>query len=133
MNGILGQQHYRLYTISRMPKLKVLDFIKVTRAEKSAAERLVQSAAGATLEMDVQSETRRAASAATQTFTPGEGQMEEDRSFATTSFTPEQKEMIRNMLSEATSVKEVEDIENSVRRGILPKMGRKGLEGVSAN
>jgi U2 small nuclear ribonucleoprotein A' len=127
----LGQQHYRLYTISRLPKLRVLDFVKVTRAEKSSAERLVQSAAGATLEMDVQSESRRATAA--QTFTPGEGQMEEDRSFATTSFTAEQKEMIRNLLSEATSVKEVEDIENSVRRGILPKMGRKGLEGVPAN
>jgi U2 small nuclear ribonucleoprotein A' len=116
--NVLGQQHYRLYTISRMPKLRVLDFVKITRAERSSAERLVQSAAGATLEM---------------TFTPGEGQMEEDRSFATTSFTAEQKEMIRNLLSEATSVKEVEDIENSVRRGILPKMGRKGLDGVPAN
>jgi hypothetical protein len=99
--------------------LKVLDFNKVAPAERLAAERLVQSAAGATLEMDVQSETPTQ-----KTFTPGEGQLEEDRSFAT-SFTAEQKELIRKLLSEATSVKEVEDIENSVRRGILPKMARK--------
>lgn len=35
-------------------------------------------------------------------------------------FTAEQKDMIRELLSKASSVQEVEEIENSVRRGVLP-------------
>lgn len=62
----------------------------------------------------------------TNTFVPGEGLEQESKSFtAATSFTAEQKSLIRTMLAEATSAKEVEDIENAVRRGVLPKVAKK--------
>ena len=37
------------------------------------------------------------------------------------SFTVKQKEVIRALLENASSAQEVEEIENAVRRGVLPK------------
>lgn len=42
------------------------------------------------------------------------------KSFVAANFTPEQKDMIRDLLSKASSVQEVEEIESAVRRGVLP-------------
>ena len=68
----LGRQHYRLYTVHKIPTLKVLDFIKVKEKERNQASRLAMSAAGAALEGDVKVEAMESAKAA-KTFTPGEG------------------------------------------------------------
>lgn len=106
-----------------MPTLKVLDFVKVKEAEREKAKRLAMSAAGAALESDVRLEARNAAAASsrasgTKTFVPGEGRSAEE-SF-TTQFTKEQKEQIRKMVAEASSPEEIERIEASVKRGVLP-------------
>jgi len=61
------------------------------------------------LEKDVQQE---------KTFIPGEGKSAQE-SFAT-SFTPEQKEAIRQLVANAKSPAEIEEIELSVQRGIFP-------------
>ena len=113
---IAGKQHYRLYAIKHIPSLKVLDFQRVTKAERDRAERLASSAAGAALESDVQEEGRQA-----KTFTPGEGESAEE-SFVV-NFTPEEKERIRQMVANAKSPQEIEEIERSVKRGILPQVG----------
>lgn len=89
-------------------------------SERSRAERLATSAAGAALESDVQVEARRSASAAAKTFEPGEGLGEDGRSFAVANFSNEEKEQIRDLLAKASSAKEVEEIEAAVRRGVLP-------------
>jgi U2 small nuclear ribonucleoprotein A' len=109
-----GREHYRLYAIHKIPSLKVLDFSKVKPSERERAERLATSAAGATLENDVQQEARTA-----KTFTPGEA-VDGGRSFVA-SFSAEQKEQIRELLAEASSAKEIEEIESAVRRGVLPE------------
>lgn len=106
-----GRQHYRLYTIGHIPSLKVLDFARITPAERDKARRLARSAAGAALESDVQQEAQR-------TFTPGEGQSAAE-SFQT-SFTPEQKDQLRAMVANAKSPQEIEQIEASVQKGIFP-------------
>jgi U2 small nuclear ribonucleoprotein A' len=113
-----GRQHYRLYTIHRFPSLKSLDFARIKPAERDRALRLARSAAGAALEDDVQSENSMVKS-----FVPGEGVDSQGggRSFVSASFTGEQKEMIRTLLSKASSIREVEEIENAVRRGVLPR------------
>lgn len=110
------RQHYRLYAIHHIPSLKVLDFIKIKPAEREKAERLANSAAGAALESDAQKE----AQSATKTFVPGEGESAEE-SFVT-NFTPEQKETIRQMVANAKSPAEIDEIERSVRRGIFPQL-----------
>ena len=83
--------------------------VRVSKSERDRAERLANSAAGAALEQDVQKE---------KTFVPGQGQSAEE-SFAT-SFTPEQKEQIRQMVANAKSPAEIEEIELSVQRGVFP-------------
>jgi U2 small nuclear ribonucleoprotein A' len=98
-----------LYAIHHIPSLKVLDFQKVCNSDRNQAERLAASAAGAALEKDLQQE---------KTFVPGEGKSAAE-SFAT-SFTKEQKEQIRQMVANASSPAEIEEIELSVQRGIFP-------------
>jgi hypothetical protein len=107
----LGRQHYRLYTIGHIPSLKVLDLSRITPAERDKSRRLAQSAAGAALESDVQQEAQR-------TFTPGEGQSAAE-SFQTL-FTADQKEQLRQMVANAKSPQEIEQIEASVQKGIFP-------------
>ena len=106
-----------MYTIRNLPSLKVLDFARITKAERERADRLANSAAGAALESDVRGE---ATTTAAKTFVPGEGRTAEE-SFVT-NFTPEEKERIRQMVANAQSPAEIEEIERSVRRGILPKL-----------
>lgn len=57
---------------------------------------------------------------ATKTFVPGEGIDDEGKSFVVANFSDAEKEQIRELLAGAKSAKEVEEIENAVRRGILP-------------
>ncbi len=111
-HSITGRQHYRLYTIQNIPSLKVLDHQKITQTERDRAKRLAGSAAGAALESDIQDERQK-------TFTPGEGASAEE-SFVV-NFTAEEKEQIRQMVANASSPEEIEEIERSVQRGVLPK------------
>jgi hypothetical protein len=78
----------------------------VTKTERATAQRLAESAAGAALEDDIAKNRH-----------PFET-VEED-SLASV-FTSEQKERIRELLANATSIQQVEEIENSVKRGLLP-------------
>lgn len=100
-----------------------MDFSRISKSERDRADRLASSAAGAALESDVQGEARDSGSAAgtsPKTFVPGEGRSAEE-SFVT-NFTPQQKELIRQMVANAKSPAEIEDIERSVRRGVLPSI-----------
>lgn len=81
---------------------------------------MANSAAGAALEADIQGEDQGSGA---RTFVPGEGKTAEE-SFVT-SFTPEEKEQIRQMVANAKSPAEIEEIERSVRRGVLPKLPTK--------
>jgi len=112
-NPVTRRQHYRLYAIRSIPSLKVLDFTRISPSERDTAQRLAQSAAGAALESDVQQEK-----VSSKTFTPGEGQSAQE-SFQT-SFTKEQKEQLRDMVANAKSPAEIEQIEASVQKGVFP-------------
>lgn len=106
--------------------------MKIKDAERSKAQRLAMSSAGAALEGDVQIEAREAAAADAasnansnddkngnvKTFTPGQGQSAKE-SFVV-NFTKEQKAEIKNMILNARSPAEIEKIEESVRRGEFP-------------
>lgn len=117
---MIGRQHYRLYTIKNIPSLKTLDYTRITKTERERAERLANSAAGAALESDVQSEAN---STTAKTFVPGEGESAKE-SFVT-SFTKEQKQEIRELVANAKSPAEIDEIERSVKRGIFPSFARK--------
>lgn len=118
---IPGRQFYRLYVIQKMPQLKSLDYSKVKTSEREKATRLAQSTTGAALESDVEQE--RHTNGREKTFIPGEGLSFEDdvKPAAVNTFTLEQKQQIRELLISASSVKEIEEIESAVRRGVLPE------------
>ena len=117
-NPITRRPHYRLCVLHLLPKVNCLDFVKVKQAERKQAAAWAKSAAGkAALQQQQESEETSA-----PTFTPGEsveGQAQQS-SFVTAHFTAEQKAYIRELLTSAESVQEMEEIENAVRRGILP-------------
>ena len=104
-----------MYTIYKIPSLRVLDFVKIKDEERERAKRLAKSAAGAVLEGDAQTEAREAAA---KTFTPGEGQSTKDAFI--TNFTPEQKMMIKQMIADAKNPTDIEYIKNCVTRGEFP-------------
>jgi hypothetical protein len=122
---LIGRQHYRLYAIKHIPSLKTLDYTKITKTERERAERLANSAAGAALESDVQAEANNNNDTNnTKTFVPGEGTSAKET--FVTSFTKEQKEQIREMVANAKSPAEIEEIERSVKRGIFPMVASNG-------
>lgn len=108
-----------------MPALKSLDFQKVKPAEREKALRLANSVAGAALESDIQVENSSNGDMdLVHTFIPGEdGPTEKIKKSSSSAsiFTEEQKQQIRALLANASSVKEIENIENAVRRGIFPE------------
>ena len=143
-----GRQHYRLYTIHKIPTLKILDFQKVKQSERERAQRLVSSAAGAAMEADAKLEARAAALSVstdlaalsssvhahgeneTNTFEPGQGKSAKE-SFVT-QFTMDEKSKIREMVANAASAEEIDHIESLVKRGIFPGSS-KSLNGSNAN
>ncbi len=106
-----------MFTINKIPTLKVLDFQKVKQSEREKAIRLARSAAGAALEGDIQIEARDA-NAKSKTFNPGEGKSAKE-SFVV-NFTSEQKAKIKEMIANASSPMEIERIEECVKRGEFP-------------
>mmetsp|Transcript_22847 Transcript_22847/g.47916 ORF Transcript_22847/g.47916 Transcript_22847/m.47916 type:complete len:300 (+) Transcript_22847:130-1029(+) len=125
-NPVQRRQHYRLYTIHSIPSLKVLDHQRITQTERDRARRLSDSAAGAALESDVQDEAGRQ-----KTFTPGEGESAEE-SFVV-NFTAEEKEQICQIVANAESPAEIEEIERSVQRGVFPEKFLKKTAGGETN
>ena len=99
---IIGRPHYRLYAIQHCPNLKYLDYTKIKPTERATAARWAQSAAGAALQEEV-----------VKTFVPGEA-------IEKRMFSAEEKEGIRQLLANAATVQEVEEIEHAVQRGVLP-------------
>ena len=87
--------------------------------ERERAERLARSAAGAAMDGDVKAGAREAAKA-TKSFIPGEGRSAKE-SFVV-SFTPEQKELIKAMIGNASTPMEIERIEDCVKRGEFPQL-----------
>jgi U2 small nuclear ribonucleoprotein A' len=114
-NPITRRPHYRLCVLHHLPALRMIDYSKVKLAERQQATSWAKSAAGrAVLEESVVADGADSSKVAPPTFTPG------GEAFATAHFTAEQKAVIRERLANATSVQEMQEIEDSVRRGILP-------------
>jgi U2 small nuclear ribonucleoprotein A' len=111
----------RLYTIARLPKLKVLDFKKVKQKERDAASRLSAEDGG----LD--------AVAAARTFEPGEGldaangdggdEDEDAAAAAPHAAAPPSAETltaIKAAIANAQTLEEAERLEAALREGKLP-------------
>jgi len=122
-NPIARKKNYRLYTISRLPSLKWLDFKRVKQGEREAAQ-------------DMFGQTTTDASGA-RTFVPGQGLelMEEDEEepnmeavnassrkgkAAAHAPTPEQLMALKAAIAAAQTLEEVQIYEEALRTGKLP-------------
>jgi U2 small nuclear ribonucleoprotein A' len=129
-NPVAGQSNYRSYVISRLPKLKVLDFTKVKPKEREAAKALFGTVerkkesknAGEkqdSVMFDAQSPNPANSSqkplAAAKTFIPGEG----INIVQTKGPTPDQKAKILAAINNAKSLQEIERLEKMLN-GQIP-------------
>jgi hypothetical protein len=115
-----GRPHYRWYTIQNIPSLKILDLERITRTERNRAQQHLESNS---ILIEEEGEkplynSNNINNNNNYTFTPGEGASAEE-SFVV-NFTKEEKEQIRQMVANAKSSQEIEQIERSVKRGIFP-------------
>jgi len=89
--------------------LRFLDFLRITPYERKSAEKYHDSDLG--LEKGERGDV---------SFTVGSRDGVESFTATLGSFDDKQRESIKEMLANASSVHEIEDIENSVRNGIFP-------------
>jgi hypothetical protein len=100
----------------------MLDYERITRTERYRAKQFWSSSS---FEMEEEEEDEAGKTQdqiinnKSNTFTPGEGASAEE-SFVV-NFTKEEKEQIRQMVANANSSQEIEEIERSVKKGIFPR------------
>jgi len=116
-NPVVRRQHYRLYAIVKIPTLRILDFVKVKEKERNRAKRLAISAAGAALEEDVKLEYQESE----KDLVIGTNALNNSttcmREVFEKTFTNEQQLYIKDMITNASSLEEIESIEKSVKEG----------------
>ncbi|CAG5850568.1 U2 small nuclear ribonucleoprotein A' [Menidia menidia] len=108
-NPVTNKKHYRLYVINKIPQIRVLDFQKVKLKERQEAEKMFKGKRGAQLAKDI---ARR-----TKTFTPGEAAQPEKRR---TGPSQADVEAIKNAISNASSLAEVERLKGMLQAGQIP-------------
>ncbi|XP_037553175.1 U2 small nuclear ribonucleoprotein A' [Nematolebias whitei] len=108
-NPVTNKKHYRLYVISKLPQLRVLDFQKVKLKERQEAEKMFKGKRGAQLAKDI---SRRM-----KTFTPGVPVQSENRR---TGPSQAEVEAIKSAISNASSLAEVERLKGMLQAGQIP-------------
>ncbi|KAF6737517.1 U2 small nuclear ribonucleoprotein A' [Oryzias melastigma] len=116
-NPVTNKKHYRLYVISKLPHIRVLDFQKVKMKERQEAEKLFKGKRGAQLAKDIAKRTK--------TFIPGVAQQQEKKRSG-----PSQAEVeaIKHAISNASSLAEVERLKGMLQAGQIP--GREDRQGL---
>ncbi len=124
-NPVASLKHYRLYTIYRIPSLRILDFKKVKQRERDEAQQLYKG--------------KKLKTNANKTFVPGE-QLNKLSLNNANSAAPgsaaatgasinlqqrvqpskEDMEAIRLLISQAKSIEEIERLNHMLRSGVIP-------------
>ncbi|XP_060935561.1 U2 small nuclear ribonucleoprotein A'-like [Limanda limanda] len=108
-NPVTNKKHYRLYVISKIPQIRVLDFQKVKLKERQAAEKMFKGNRGGQLAKDIAKRTK--------TFTPGvAAQLEKKK----TGPTQADVEAVKNAIANASSLAEVERLKGMLQAGQIP-------------
>ncbi|XP_053300358.1 U2 small nuclear ribonucleoprotein A' [Pleuronectes platessa] len=108
-NPVTNKKHYRLYVISKIPQIRVLDFQKVKLKERQEAEKMFKGKRGAQLAKDIAKRTK--------TFTPGVAvQLEKKK----TGPSQADVEAVKNAIANASSLAEVERLKGMLQAGQIP-------------
>lgn len=112
-NPVVTRRHYREYIIHKFPNLKVLDFKKVKQRERENAKLLFKSKEGKTQLKDIQRKAK--------TFVPGEPLPEAtNKTTNPAGLTPEQVRHIKAAIARASSLEEIERLNQMLRTGQMP-------------
>jgi U2 small nuclear ribonucleoprotein A' len=106
-NPVTKKQHYRLFLIHILPKLRVLDFVKVKAKEREEAAKLFGGEAGQKLQEKLST---------TRTFIPGEVDKQ-----GSSTISSEQRAKILEAINRAQSIEEINRLELALQTGKLPK------------
>lgn len=109
-NPVSALKHYRLYTIFRLPQLRILDFKKIKLKERQEAQKLFKG-------------KKVKQSDKPKTFIPGEPFDKQTSSTITSSgrqATKEEMEAIRVAIQQVNSIEEMEQLQAMLKSGIIP-------------
>lgn len=121
-NPVVTRRNYREYVIHKFPNLKVLDFKKIKLQEKEKAKSLFRSRLGKTQLKDIQEKAK--------TFTPGAPLPEAtNKNTNSAGLTPEQVKNIKLAIAKASSLEEIERLNQMLRTGQLPGTTEKKTDG----
>jgi len=109
-NPVARVSNYRLYLIHKLPKLKLLDFSKVKQKEREAAKRMF--GAPGSDKAALTAATAAAASATARSAEPVSASVA-----ITTQLTPIQKQKIMEKIRAASTLEEMERLENILKTG----------------
>ncbi|XP_049830228.1 U2 small nuclear ribonucleoprotein A'-like [Schistocerca gregaria] len=120
-NPVTTRQHYRAYVIFRIPHLRILDFRKIKMKEREDAAALFKSKKGKELQKEIAKKAKNAFQ-----NSAAAGSSEEQKP---TGPTAEELWKIREAISKASSLEEVERLNRLLQAGQIP--GRAHPPGVS--
>ncbi|XP_061424561.1 U2 small nuclear ribonucleoprotein A' isoform X1 [Lethenteron reissneri] len=109
-NPVTTKKNYRLYTVYKLPQVRVLDFQKVKLKERQEAERLFKGKKSVLLS------TKEGVNTA-KTFTPGAGLVLEKKKAGPT---PAEMEAIKAAIINASSLEEVTRLKSLLQAGHIP-------------
>ena len=112
-NPVVAKANYRLFVIHKFPKLRVLDFRKVRAKERDEAKTLFKTKSGKEQLKEIKKRAK--------TFTPGEPLPEGGRPATNASgLTPEQVRNIKAAIAKASTLEEIEKLNQMLRTGQIP-------------
>ncbi|KAK7100304.1 hypothetical protein V1264_023281 [Littorina saxatilis] len=114
-NPVNAKKHYRYYVIFRIPTLRVLDFQRIRQKEREQAARLFKGKKGQQLVAEVGKKSK--------TFVPGEALPEKQA--APTGPSKEDIDAIKEAIARATTLEEVERLNQLLRSGQIPSSSNK--------
>jgi U2 small nuclear ribonucleoprotein A' len=124
-NPVSTKEHYRLYTIYKLPSLRLLDFRKVKQAERDEAKALFKSKTGKKIRKVIEAEAVRRDEELNEE--------EEDVTAKPPAFqnqSEEQVRLIQEAIAKANSLEEIERLNALLRTGQVPQAVKKdGPEG----
>ncbi|KAI8582559.1 hypothetical protein K450DRAFT_170900 [Umbelopsis ramanniana AG] len=128
-NPVTKKQYYRLYIIHKIPSIRVLDFKRVRKTEREEAKETFKTDGGEENELAVTiGETK------SKTFEVGDGIQDDadHRKSNAPGLSPEEQAKIKEALKNATSLEEMQRLENLLKSGQVPGDKRRGVAAADA-
>merc|ERR1712049_35474 len=112
-NPVTSKPNYRLFVIHKFPQLRVLDFRKVKQKERDECKQLFKSKEG----KDQLKEIKKRA----KTFVvPGDTEAAKATGINSSGLTPDQVRNIKAAIAKATTLDEIERLNQMLRTGVIP-------------